>query len=75
MVELNLEEQVQRIVLETGIPSVSSESQQEAEAAKAAAEKSGMVYTSMSLSDQMPECIEVTEPMELEHMKPVYFKC
>ena len=75
MVELNFEEQVRKIVSETGIPSESSQSQQEAEAEKGAAEKSGMVFTTMSLADQMPECIEVTEPMELKHMKPVYFRC
>ena len=23
----------------------------------------------------MPDCIQVAEPMELKHMKPVYFKC
>ena len=75
MVELNLEEQVRRIEQETGIRSESTQSASEAEAAKAAQAKGGRVFDRNSLGQEMPELIEVTEPVELQNYKPVYFRC
>jgi len=44
MVELNLEEQVQRIERETGIKSESTQSASDAEAARAAMTRGGKVF-------------------------------
>ena len=74
MVELNLEEQVQKIMADTGMPSESSQSAAEAEAASGDAAKLGKVYDSKTVGQEMPELIEVTEPMELTNQTPVYFR-
>ena len=47
--------------------SESSQSAQEKEAAKAAGIKSGIVFDSSCLASQMPELIEVLEPLELQN--------
>ena len=74
MVELNLEELVRQIEAESGMPSTSTQTAEDAEAALMAFAASGRDYDSQTVGVPMPELATITEAQELVHSQPVYYK-
>ena len=66
MVELNLDEMVKKIEGDTGMKSESCQPDSDGIASTTSAAREGKVFDKNTVVGQMPDLIEVTEPLELQ---------